>query len=68
VATATGLARSTVMNVLADLKEAEIITATRLGRRNRYAINQDTLLRHPSLAEHKVGDLLRAFFDEAGKN
>jgi hypothetical protein len=56
------------MNVLADLREAEIVNIRRLGRRNTYEVNRDALLLHPSLSERKVGDLLRAFFDETGKN
>ena len=64
----TGLGRSTVLNVLSDLRRAEMVRVKREGRRNAYDINRDAVLLHPSLAEHKVGDLLRAFFDESGKN
>jgi hypothetical protein len=67
IVTLTGLGRSTVLNVLSDLRRGDMIVAHRHGRRNTYEINEAALLRHPSLSEHKVGDLLRAFFDQRGK-
>jgi DNA-binding transcriptional ArsR family regulator len=67
IVAATGLGRSTVLNVLSDLRRGEMVTVHKRGRRNTYEINQSALLRHPSLSEHKVGDLLRAFFGHRKK-
>jgi hypothetical protein len=67
VVSLTGLGRSTVLSVLSDLKRGDMVSVHKQGRRNAYEVNRSAFLRHPSLSEHKVGDLLRAFFDDTGK-
>jgi DNA-binding MarR family transcriptional regulator len=44
--------------VLADLAEEGYITRERIGRRNRYRINDARPMRRDSVADRKIGDLL----------
>ena len=44
--------------VLADLAEEGYIVRERVGRRNRYRVNENGQMRHPSLSSHRVGELL----------
>ncbi len=44
--------------VLADLVGEGYITRERVGRRNHYAVDPSQQMRHPTLADHQVGDLL----------
>jgi len=44
--------------VLSDLVEEGYIERERVGRRNRYRVNQAQPLRHPAVRAQKVGDLL----------
>lgn len=46
--------------IIADLLDAGYITKKREGRCNRYRINPDLRLRHPSHGETAVGTLLEA--------
>ncbi len=55
-----GITERAVQRIVTDLEDAGIVTRTREGRRNTYAINEDAPLRHPNEAHATVGDLLRA--------
>lgn len=44
--------------VLADLVEEGYLARERVGRRNRYRVNHGAAMRHPSVASHRVGELL----------
>ncbi len=57
---AVGITERTTRKIIADLLEAGYISKKRVGRRNRYRINPDLPMRHPSHGETAVGDLLRA--------
>jgi DNA-binding MarR family transcriptional regulator len=46
--------------VLGDLVEGGYVERERTGRRNRYRINADAPMRHPSVASHHIGELLDA--------
>lgn len=46
--------------VLADLVDEGYLARERVGRRNRYRINGGQPLRHPTVAEHHIGELLAA--------
>jgi hypothetical protein len=64
-----GLTERTVQAIVADLEGAGYITRTRAGRRTRYAVNSDSLFRHPAQDGHRVGpflDLLAAYGDGDG--
>lgn len=53
-----GITERATRKIIADLSEAGYISIKREGRRNRYSINPDLTLRHPSHGETAVGDLL----------
>lgn len=61
VAAGIGITERAVQIIVADLEAAGYLTRTRVGRRNRYTIDTTVALRHPSEADHPVGDLLGAF-------
>jgi len=44
--------------ILADLVDDGYVARERIGRRNRYRIDQGKPLRHPSVRDHRVGELL----------
>jgi len=60
IALAIGITERATRKIIADLWEAGYIGKKREGRRNRYRINPDLPLRHPSHGETAVGELLRA--------
>lgn len=61
VADQIGITERAVQLIVADLEAAGYLTRTRVGRRNRYTIDPTVALRHPSEADHPVGDLLATF-------
>jgi DNA-binding MarR family transcriptional regulator len=46
--------------VLGDLVDEGYILRERVGRRNRYRVNEDAKMRHPSVSSHRVSALLGA--------
>jgi DNA-binding transcriptional ArsR family regulator len=58
LADAIGITERAVRKIIADLLETGYIAKKREGRRNRYRINPDLFLRHPSHGETAIGDLL----------
>jgi DNA-binding IclR family transcriptional regulator len=44
--------------VLSDLAGEGYIVRDRVGRRNRYHVNANGVMRHPSVSQHHVGELL----------
>lgn len=56
-----GLTERHVHRVLGDLADAGYLRRTRVGRRNRYELDPSRPMRHPSLANHRVSDLLSVF-------
>ena len=55
-----GITTRSVTSVIKDLEDAGYITRTKIGRRNRYEINKNGLLRHPTSEHHTVGELIDA--------
>ncbi len=53
-----GITERTVQAIVTDLETAGYITRTRAGRRTRYAVNSDSLFRHPAQDGHRVGPFL----------
>lgn len=64
LAAAAGLTERQTHRVLADLVGEDYVQRERVGRRNRYRVSARKQLRHPTLAEHQVGELL-ALLDTA---
>jgi DNA-binding MarR family transcriptional regulator len=58
LAEAAGLTERQTHRVLADLVAGDYVRRERVGRRNRYRVSGRKRMRHPSLSEHQVGDLL----------
>ncbi len=53
-----GITERAVQRILAELTACGIITVRKEGRRNSYAINRMTRLRHPLEKRHTIGQLL----------
>lgn len=67
VAERVGITERAVQRIIRDLEQAGVITRTREGRRNRYAVNPGFHLRHPLEARRTVGELLTLLeWEEAG--
>ena len=58
IADAVGITQGAVTRILAELEEHGYVTHERIGRRNRYHINRDALLRHPLEDGVTIGQLL----------
>jgi DNA-binding IclR family transcriptional regulator len=53
-----GLTERTVQAIVTDLEAAGYLTRGRIGRRNRYTINPDSLFRHSAQEGLRVGPFL----------
>ena len=60
IAERAGLTERQAHRVLADLVESGYIQRERVGRRNRYRVDSDRPMRHPSVSHRVVGELLDA--------
>lgn len=60
ISSAIGITERATRKIIAELLEEGYIAIKKEGRRNRYRINPDLPLRHPSHGETAVGDLLKA--------
>jgi hypothetical protein len=58
IAAGVGITERAAQAIVADLANQGYVTRTRVGRRNRYKVNRDALLRHPLEHDHTVGELL----------
>ena len=58
VAVRVGVTERAVQRIVAELEAAGIITRTREGRRNTYAVDESVKLRHPLESQHSIGDLI----------
>lgn len=58
IAAKVGITERAAQAIIADLVRDGYVTRAREGRRNRYAVNPDSPLRHPVEAGHSAGDLL----------
>ena len=53
-----GLTERSVIRIIGDLEFSGYLIKNRMGRSNRYLINRDAKLRHETLRDFAVGDLL----------
>ena len=58
IAAAVGITTRATLTILHDLAEAGFVRRTKVGRRTHYTVNPDQHFRHPTLADHEVGELL----------
>lgn len=60
IADRAGLTERQAHRVLADLVDDGYLERERVGRRNHYRIDAARPMRHPSVADTRVGELLEA--------
>jgi DNA-binding IclR family transcriptional regulator len=60
IAERAGLTERQAHRVLADLVDDGYLHRKRVGRRNHYRIDEALPMRHPSVADRRVGELLEA--------
>ena len=58
ISAVAGLTERTVQAIVADLEAAGYLTRTRTGRRTQYAVNYDSMFRHPAQEGHRIGPFL----------
>ena len=64
IAAELGLSPRQVNKVLNDLESGRMLTRTRVGRGNRYAVDHAARLRHPALAHVRIGRLVELLRDQ----
>jgi predicted transcriptional regulator len=67
VADTVGITERAAQRIVTDLVEAGYVTKEREGRRNRYAIDANAPMRHPSQIDHEIGDLLSLLYVDDAK-
>lgn len=60
VAQQVGITERAALRILHDLAEGGYVARERVGRRNRYRIQPDALMRHPMQRATRVGALVEA--------
>ncbi|MEP1122768.1 MAG: MarR family transcriptional regulator [Ilumatobacter sp.] len=63
IAGAVGITPGAVVRILHDLEHSGCVQVERIGRRNRYSVDREVMLRHPLEANHSVGDLIVPLID-----
>lgn len=58
IAAAVGIKERAVQRILADLRDEDVVSSTREGRRNRYRVNRRHRLRWSPNGRLAVGDLV----------
>jgi len=58
IAADLGITERTTQRIVADLHSADYIKKERVGRQNRYKVNHEKPLRHPTKKDKSVGNLL----------
>jgi DNA-binding transcriptional ArsR family regulator len=58
LAARAGLTERQTHRVLADLVEAGYLERRRVGRRNHYSVDSGQPMRHPSVRNQRIGELL----------
>jgi DNA-binding MarR family transcriptional regulator len=58
IAETVGITERAAQRIVADLVEAGYVQRTRVGRRNRYSVDETIKMRHPAQRDHEVGELL----------
>jgi predicted ArsR family transcriptional regulator len=58
VAETVGITERAAQRIVSDLVEAGYVSREREGRRNRYVLNLSVPMRHPSQADHEIGELV----------
>jgi DNA-binding IclR family transcriptional regulator len=64
IAETVGVTERAAQRITNDLVASGYVTRERIGRRNRYRLNPDALMRHPAQREHAIGELLELLKSE----
>jgi predicted transcriptional regulator len=64
IAQTVGITERAAQRIVADLADAGFISIERVGRRNRYAIDRESAMRHNAQAGHDIGELLDLLLGE----
>ena len=67
IAERVGVTERAVQRIVADLVRAGYLTRTRVGRRNRYQINDEMPLRHLETQHRRVRELLLLLAKDASR-
>ncbi len=60
VAERVGITERATQRIVADLIEADYVSAERIGRRNRYTVDRQHAMRHSAQLGYEIGALLAA--------
>jgi predicted ArsR family transcriptional regulator len=58
IADKVGITERAALRILGELQSAGIVTAEKMGRRNKYTVHLDRNLRHPLESHKTLGDLM----------
>jgi hypothetical protein len=53
-----------VAQIVKDLVDVDMLTVTKVGRRNSYVVNPDASFRHPTLSHITLGQFLSLLHEE----
>jgi DNA-binding IclR family transcriptional regulator len=67
IAAEVGITERTAVQIVNDLEQAGYVTKSRDGRRNRYALDGGTKLRHPRLRALAGGPLVAVLLEVFGR-
>jgi DNA-binding Lrp family transcriptional regulator len=68
IADRVGITERATQRIVSDLVGEGYLTRTRIGRRNRYAINRHGHLRHPVFKDLEIGPLLDILYTADGED
>jgi predicted transcriptional regulator len=66
IADRVGITERAAQRIVSDLVAEGYLTRTRVGRRNRYAVNRHGHLRHPVFKDFEIGPLLDVLYTGDG--
>jgi predicted ArsR family transcriptional regulator len=58
IAETVGITERAAQRIVSDLVDAGYVSRQREGRRNRYLLNLNIPMRHPSQVDHEIGELV----------
>src|SRR3954453_23708855 len=68
IAAAVGISERGAHQIVADLVDAGYVRRARIGRRNRYAIETKTTLKHTPVRHRRVASIIALLEPEPGKS
>jgi len=58
IAESVGITERAAQRIVSDLADAGFLSRQRVGRRSHYTVDRTAIMRHPSQADHHIGELL----------